>query len=264
MICSMSRQNVYDDPAFFTAYQEMRDAESGINAAVDQPALRALLPNVQGMSVLDLGCGDGRLCRELADMGAVRVVGVDPSARMLALASQRTASPAVTYLQAFAEDVVVEEGGFDLVVSSLALHYVADLGCLLVRVGSWLRTDGWLVVTMEHPMRTADPARSFEPGIVDHYATEGRRDQSWFVDGVVKYHRRVSTILNAVMAAGFDLRAIEEPTPVPGALASRPDLDLYNRRPSILALAAVKTGIRQTTRGRSSAATAIEDSAVLG
>lgn len=259
----VSRQNVYDDPAFFAAYQEMRDAEGGINAAVDQPALRALLPDVNGMSVLDLGCGDGRLCRELAAMGAARVVGVDPSNRMLALARERTGSPAVTYLRAFAEDVVVGDDSFDLVVSSLALHYVADLGSLLVRVASWLRPAGWLVATMEHPMSTADPERSFEPGVVDHYATEGRRDQSWFVDGVVKYHRRVSAILNAVIAAGLDLRAVEEPTPIPDALAARPDLDRHNRRPSILALSAVKTGARETTEERSSAAAAVDDSAVL-
>ncbi|MHB8296483.1 MAG: class I SAM-dependent methyltransferase [Acidimicrobiales bacterium] len=243
----MSRQNVYDDPVFFTAYQEMREAESGINAAVDQPALRALLPDVDGMSVLDLGCGDGRLCRGLAAMGAARIVGVDPSARMLALARERTGSPEVTYLEAFAEDVVFGEASFDLVVSSLALHYVADLGSLLVRVAGWLRPTGSLVATMEHPMRTADPERSLDPGVVDNYATEGRRDQSWFVDGVVKYHRRVSTILNAVIAAGFDLCAVEEPTPSPDALAARPDLDRHNRRPSILALAAVKTGAHQAT-----------------
>jgi ubiquinone/menaquinone biosynthesis C-methylase UbiE len=236
----VSRQNIYDDPAFFTAYQEMRDAESGINAAIEQPALRALLPDVTGRSVLDLGCGDGQLCRELAALGAAQVVGVDPSARMLALARERTDSPAVTYRQAFAEDVAVEDAGFDLVVSSLALHYVADLGSLLTRVTGWLRPGGWLVASMEHPMRTADPEHSLEPGLVDHYADEGSRDQSWLVDGVVKYHRRVSTILNAVMAAGLDLRAVAEPTPAPSALAARPDLDRHRRRPAILALAAVR------------------------
>lgn len=240
----MSRQNIYDDPVFFNAYRQMRAAESGINAAVEQPALMALLPDVKGRSVLDLGCGDGRLCRKLADLGADRVVGVDPSTRMLAVARDCTESPAVSYLQAFAEDIAFSDACFDLVVSSLALHYVADLGSLLARVGSWLRPGGWLVASMEHPMRTADPERSMEPGIVDHYATEGRRDQAWFVAGVVKHHRRVSTILSAVIAAGLDLRAVEEPTPTPEALAARPDLDRHNRRPAILALAAVKTDSR--------------------
>jgi hypothetical protein len=34
----MSRQNVYDDEAFFAGYQQLRDAESGINAAIEQAA----------------------------------------------------------------------------------------------------------------------------------------------------------------------------------------------------------------------------------
>lgn len=236
----MSRQNIYDDPAFFDAYREMRAAESGINAAVEQPALMALLPDVKGRSVLDLGCGDGRLCRELADLGAARVVGVDPSTRMLAAAREFSGNPTVSYRQAFAEDAAFDDASFDLVVSSLALHYVADLGSLLARIGSWLRPGGWLVASMKHPMRTADPERSMEPGIVDHYATEGQREQPWFVAGVVKHHRRVSTILNAVIAAGLDVRAVEEPTPSAEALTARPDLDRHNRRPAILTLAAVK------------------------
>ncbi len=70
----MSRQNVYDDQAFFAGYQQLRDAESGINAAVEQPGLRALLPEVTGRTVLDLGCGDGALARDLAARGATRVM----------------------------------------------------------------------------------------------------------------------------------------------------------------------------------------------
>ena len=47
----MSRQNVYEDEAFFASYQQLRDSESGLNAAVEQPALRALLPDVTGRTL---------------------------------------------------------------------------------------------------------------------------------------------------------------------------------------------------------------------
>ena len=72
------------------------------------------------------------------------------------------------------------------------------------------------------------------------YAAEGRRDQAWFVDGVVKYHRRVSAILNLVFAAGLELREVSEPVPTPEALAARPGLDRHHRQPAILVLAAAK------------------------
>jgi ubiquinone/menaquinone biosynthesis C-methylase UbiE len=236
----VSRQNVYDDEAFFAGYQQLRDTEGGINAAIEQPALRALLPAVTGSTVIDLGCGDGALARDLAAAGAARVLGADPSLRMLALARDRTGDPRVRYVQAFAEDLAVRDARADLVVSSLALHYVADLGALLDRVARWLRPGGWLVASMEHPLRTADLGRSDDPEAAGRYAAEGRRDQTWYVDGVVKYHRRVATILNLVLAAGLELRTVVEPGPTPQALAARPELDRHQRRPAILALAATR------------------------
>ena len=238
----MSRQNIYDDDAFFNGYQQMRDAESGINAAVEQPGLRALLPDVAGWTVLDVGCGDGALARDLMAGGAARVLGTDPSARMLALARARTADPRVRYVQAFAEDLDLRAGSVDLVVSSLAFHYVAGLGSLLAQVARWLRPGGWLVASMEHPMRTAELEQGDDPDVAGWYATEGRRDQAWFVDGVVKYHRRLSTTLNLVLAAGLDLRAVSEPVPAPEAIAARPALDRHRRQPAILVLAAVNPG----------------------
>ena len=178
----MSRQNVYDDDAFFAGYQQLRDAESGINAAIEQPGLRALLPELAGRTVLDLGCGDGTLARELARRGAARVLGADPSGRMLALARARTADPRVRYVQGFAEDLSLRSGCADLVVSSLALHYVADLGLLLDQIARWLRPGGWLVASMEHPLRTAELAHRDDPGAAGRYAAEGRRDQAWYVE----------------------------------------------------------------------------------
>jgi hypothetical protein len=95
---------------------------------------------------------------------------------------------------------------------------------------------------MEHPMRTAELEQRGVPAVAGRYAAEGRRDQTWFVDGVVKYHRRVSTILNLVLAAGLELRAVTEPVPAPEAIAALPALDRHHRQPAILVLAAAKPG----------------------
>ena len=93
-----------------------------------------------------------------------------------------------------------------------------------------------------HPMRTAELEQRDDPHVAGWYATEGRRDQAWFVDGVVKYHRRLSTTLNLILAAGLDLRAVSEPVPAPEAIAARPALDRHRRQPAILVLAAVNPG----------------------
>jgi SAM-dependent methyltransferase len=237
----VTRQNVYDDEAFFTGYQHLRGAEAGLNAALEQPALRALLPDVTGADAVDLGCGDGQLSRELVERGARSVLGVDPSARMLSLAVARSPDPRLRFEQRFAEDTAVPPGSIDLVVSSLALHYVADFEALTARIATWLRPGGRLVASMEHPVVTApcDRGGGDGPGI-DDYAEQGPRQTSWFIDGVVKYHRTVSAIVNAVLHAGLTLERLEEPAPSPADLMHRPDLRIHRRRPALLLLRAGK------------------------
>ncbi|RCV52096.1 class I SAM-dependent methyltransferase, partial [Marinitenerispora sediminis] len=143
-------------------------------------------------------------------------------------------------------------GSADLVVSSLALHYVADYTGLVARIATWLRPGGRLVFSVEHPVCTArDPmagwvraGRAGDAGhddrvwAVDDYADEGPRTQTWFVDGVLKYHRRVSTLVNGLLAAGLALLAVVEPVPDPDEVDRRPDLADELRRPSFLMLAA--------------------------
>jgi ubiquinone/menaquinone biosynthesis C-methylase UbiE len=237
----VTRQNVYDDETFFQPYQAMRATRSGINEAVEQPAVRALLPPLLGVSAVDLGCGDGELCRELLAGGAASVMGVDPSAKMLDLARQRTDDERATYIQAFAEDVHLPPDSIDLVASSLAFHYIEDMATLLRHIAGWLRPGGTMVASMEHPIRTSAPDRRADDLYgVDDYAAEGRRDTSWYRDGVVKYHRRISTIVNTVLDAGLVIRRVDEPVPTEASRRERPDLERHVRRPALLVVAADK------------------------
>ncbi|MFN2562692.1 MAG: class I SAM-dependent methyltransferase [Jatrophihabitans sp.] len=229
----MTGQNVYDDEEFFAEYQAMRVAQGGINEALEQPALRALLPKVAGTDVIDLGCGDGTLCRFVAEAGAGSVLGVDPSSRMLALATARTSHPRVRYERSFAEEVRRPPACADLVTSSLAFHYVPDLATLFRHVASWLRPGGVLVASMEHPAITATSG-SDPHG--EGYADEGLRRTHWYVDGVVKYHRRISTIVSDLLDAGLVLDALVEPVPSFPLLERRPDLAVHRRRPPLLLL----------------------------
>lgn len=234
------RQNVYDREDFFAAYQQMRRARSGINEAVEQPAMRSLLADVSGLDVLDLGCGDGQLARDLIGGGAAAVLAVDPSQRMLGLARSTGSDERIEYRCCLAEDLTVDESTLDLTVSSLAFHYIADLAGLLENVARWLRPGGRLVASMEHPLVTAAPHLGPHPCVVADYALEGRRETLWFVDGVVKYHRRVSTVINSVIAAGLVVTDVLEPTPTPQSMVERPDLERHVQRPSMLVVAAAK------------------------
>ncbi|RMX07903.1 class I SAM-dependent methyltransferase [Corticibacter populi] len=79
-----SPQNIYDDPVFHAGYKALRQQDTGLNGALEVPALLAQLPDLCGLAVLDLGCGFGDFARHARTRGAAGVVAVDVSASMLA------------------------------------------------------------------------------------------------------------------------------------------------------------------------------------
>ena len=118
------KQNKYDDPAFFANYSQMARSIGGLDAAGEWPAFRALLPKLRDKNVLDLGCGFGWHCRYAREQQARSVVGVDLSEKMIARARESTNDSAIEYRQLAIEDIDFPAGEFDVVLSSLALHYV--------------------------------------------------------------------------------------------------------------------------------------------
>lgn len=242
-------QNIYDDPVFFAGYAALRDAESGLNAVLEQPAMARLLPSsLTGLRILDLGCGFGDFARAARARGAASVLAIDVSEKMLAEARRRTDDPAIRYEHAAIETLAVEPGAFDLAVSSLALHYVADYRAAVRTIAAALAPGGRFVFSVEHPICTAmgvyewhrDAAGAELHWPVDRYGEEGRRDTRWFVDGVVKHHRTVASYVNGLVEAGLALARLEEPEADPAALKARPELALHRRRPPFLLLAADK------------------------
>jgi SAM-dependent methyltransferase len=243
------RRNLYDDPQFFAEYTRMRSHESGLHELLILPCLPDLLPELAGKRVLDLGCGDGWFCRYAAAAGASTVIGVDPSLRMLGLAGERTSIDLIRYVNAYVEDVVLPDASADVVVSILALHYVAELDPVLAAVARWLDRGGTFVGIVEHPIFTAQRRRSgwiTEEGRhvawpVGDYFDEGARITTWFVDGVVRYHRSVSTTVNAVRNTGLTIDQLVEPRPSISAVETTPGGADELVRPALLGIRAVKS-----------------------
>lgn len=111
---------------------------------------------------------------------------------------------------------------FDVVFSSLAVHYVRDFLKLCADVFSLLTPGGFFIFSQENPLTTAPSADEIwtrdETGKVlyynlSEYSVSGKRTIRWFVDGVIKYHRTFSDIVNALAGAGFVITAMREPIP---------------------------------------------------
>jgi SAM-dependent methyltransferase len=233
-------QNVYDQPAFFDAYSRMRRSIEGLDGAGEWPAVRALLPDLRGRSVVDLGCGYGWSCRWARGQGAARVLGLDVSEKMLARASATTDDPAIAYELADLETLELPEASFDLAYSALAFHYVADAERLYAKIRRGLAAGGCLVFSVEHPiyMAPTSPGWRAEGDVktwpVDGYLVEGPRTTDWLGARVVKHHRTIGTALNLLIQSGFAIEHVEEFCPTPEQIAARPELADEVQRPMFL------------------------------
>lgn len=120
-------QNIYDDPEFFASYSNFRRSVLGLDGAAEWPGLRALLPPMLGLRIIDLGCGFGGFCRWAREAGAASVLGIDISDNTPTGARAETVDDAVRFAQGDLEVLDLPAGESDLVYSSLALHYVERL-----------------------------------------------------------------------------------------------------------------------------------------
>ena len=241
------KENKYDDPQFFEQYSKMSRSVQGLDGAGEWHELKKLLPDFSGKSVLDLGCGFGWHCRYAVEQGAAYVIGVDLSERMLKKAEEMTRSPSIQYIHSSMEDFPYPENSFDIVISSLALHYVENYTEDCRKIFNSLREGGCFVLSVEHPIFTAQGKQDWHYGTdgnplhwpVDHYFTEGIRQAGFLGNDVVKYHRTLTTYLNTLTETGFSLCRVVEPQP-DSSMLDIPGMKDELRRPMMLIIQARK------------------------
>ena len=237
-------QNIYDDENFFAGYSAIDRSVQGLAGAAEWPAMQALLPPMDGLRVLDLGCGFGWFARWARAAGAATVLGLDLSERMLARAQADTDDAAITYGRADLDTLSLPEGCFDLVYSSLALHYAVAWERLAAQVHGALEPTGRFVFSVEHPIYTAPSV----PGWVDQagrkiwplddYLVEGPRITNWLAPGVVKQHRGIGTYVDVLLRAGFNLTALQEWGPSDAQIVDHPEWAVERNRPPFLLVSA--------------------------
>ena len=242
------KENKYDDDIFFDKYSRMDRSTKGLAGAGEWPALRRMLPPLKGKRLLDLGCGFGWHCRYAVEQGAASALGVDISQKMLAVAREKTDDPRISYVCAAIEDAELPPAAFDLVISSLALHYVASFADVCRKTADCLVSGGDFVFSVEHPVFTAygnqDWYRDEKGNIlhwpVDRYFTEGRREAVFLGEPVVKYHKTLTTYLHTLLQTGFVITGVEEPQPTADMLREVPGMAEELRRPMMLIISAKK------------------------
>lgn len=241
------KENKYDDPVFFEKYSQMSRSRQGLEGAGEWETLRLMLPDFTGKRVLDLGCGYGWHCAYAMEQGAASVMGIDLSEKMLATAREKNRFPQVQYACMSIEDIDFPEDSFDIVLSSLALHYVKSFAGVAKRVRRCLSPGGAFVFSAEHPVFTAEGSQQWYRGAdgsilhfpVDNYFYEGERKADFLGETVTKYHKTLTTYLHGLTENGFELTDVREPQP-PAHMMDMEGMKDEMRRPMMLIVSARK------------------------
>lgn len=193
------------------------------NALYERPATQSLLPDdLSGLEVLDAGCGPGIYAEWLARRGA-RVHAVDVTPEMVELCRERTAGLAV---EACLGDLArpldwLGDGRFDLVLSPLALDYIADWRPVFAEFYRVSKPGGLLVFSVQHPLWDWS-----EAGTRAYYEVE-LFDWLWKGFGdpqpvVTAYRRPLGAVFNPLIEAGWIMERILEPRPSDAYRAADP------------------------------------------
>lgn len=187
------------------------DNDDGIfNSLYERPAMLQLLGDVTDLRVLDLGCGAGQLTSALIERGA-RVTGVDVSSGMIDIARDRLGDTATLVVGDVSEPLEFASDSFDLVVASLAIHYIEDWVPVLVEVRRVLTGDGTFVFSTHHPTMDWKHFSS------DDYFAKKQSTETWTKGGkpfeVTTWRRPLSSMSDEIRRAGFLIETLHEPMP---------------------------------------------------
>ena len=195
---------------------------------VNTPAFFGMLPRVEGLRVLDVGCGEGHNTRLLADRGA-EAIAIDISEQFVRAAA--VAGPGIHHVIGDGAELPFASSSFDAVTAFMSLMDVADPERTLHEMARVLRPGGFVQFSVVHPA-TSTPVRHWNNDddgerytlAIGDYFHEGPVHENWTFGAAppeiraavrpfeITYARRtLSGWLNATIAAGFEITAIAEP-----------------------------------------------------
>ena len=135
----------------YDCWAKVYDDDQNPLQGLEGPLVQQACGNVQGLKVLDMGCGTGRHTLWLAQAGA-KVTGIDFSEAMLDKAREKTKEYSIKLIKHdLHERLPFSSGQFDIVVSGLVLEHIADLAHYFSEVGRVLANSGRAIISAMHP-----------------------------------------------------------------------------------------------------------------
>ena len=213
------------------------DVRSGYDTYRDHftlPAFKAFLPPLEGLDVIDFGCGEGTNTRHFAKMGA-RMRGIDISERMIAHArkAEEQQPLGIEYVNSsFSNQSPFADQSFDAVVSTMALMDGPDFSAAMAEAYRLLRPGGFIAFSITHPCFII-PGVCWSSNLGEEAMGFGRAryfDRASFVENwkfgcrpqcepvqpfaVPRFPRTMGDYVNGIASAGFHIARMEEPRQV--------------------------------------------------
>jgi SAM-dependent methyltransferase len=202
---------------------------------LNTPAFFTMLPDVVGLSGLDIGCGEGHNTRLLAQRGA-QVAAVDISEVFVGNAKRlEDQEPSgIRYLAASAVELPFADAAFDFATAFMSLMDLPETDCALAEAYRVLKPGGFLQFSITHPCFDTPHRRNLRDAegltyaieVGDYFLNLQGAVTEWHFSAapselresvprfkVPMFTRTLSQWLNLIMETGFVLERLEEPRP---------------------------------------------------
>ena len=206
----------------------MRSGENTAHEYLEKPAMYKRLPDLNGKSVLAIGCGTGEECAHLKSLGTSKVVSIDVSEGLIEYA--RKSYPDIEFHVMDMEQIKLDEK-FDFVYSSLVMHYVESWEKTLNSISAVMKNGTTFLFSTHHPAtwgaqrtRTEDERTSLlgykkqnqECEVVGDYLNTRKINDVWFGNfDVSYYHRSLESIMSDIFKSDFEIIDFAEPKAIP-------------------------------------------------
>ncbi|MFH1425952.1 MAG: class I SAM-dependent methyltransferase [Candidatus Kerfeldbacteria bacterium] len=227
------QKDSYSEYATFWA-ERMRAGGSFSHTHIEKPVMFGRMKELaQGKAVLCIGCGSGEECDVINTMGPERVVGTDISEGLIEEAKK--AFPGIEFHVMAAEDhSALPEESFDIIFSSLTMHYVKNWEHVFKGYYRLLKPGGVFLFSANHPIRrgmelvrrpgsrvsslllgySAEPDNQQVKIYGDYLNFFTQHDRFMKKIQVTYYNRPFSQMWHEIKNAGFEIADIMEPKSV--------------------------------------------------
>lgn len=190
---------------------------------IEVPYILKLVGDAQGKKVLDAGCGGGFYSIWLSEKGA-KVIGIDSSKEMINIAKRKVLKKKLDtqLIVGDVSDMKMEDGMFDLVLSTLVLMDVKELKKAVSELVRVTRNRGEIIVSIQHPTLTAgDWSRKSGQKLfrkLDNYFVERELEATWESEkkeliSFRYFHRSLQAYTQPFLECGCVLTHLVEPQP---------------------------------------------------